>query len=118
MAELLPAAELPKGFRYPPGFLRIVGLGLVDLEPWLILQGQSLLDRQHGLQARYPSRRVVPFAHRTDRDDVACWDLDAGPEQVSVLSDFDAPGFEQGEIYPNFYGWFRSAVEDCLEWDD
>lgn len=72
MSELLPPAELPAAFGYPGEFLRVVDRGLVDLEPWLILRGEDLLVRHHGLRTRYPKRRVVPFALRTDRDDVAC----------------------------------------------
>jgi hypothetical protein len=53
----------------------------------------------------------VPFALRTDRDDVACWDLDADLDgRVTVLGDFEVPGFEQGEVYPTFSAWFRAAV--------
>lgn len=118
MSDLLPETELPQGFIYPPEFLRIVRLGLIDLEPWLILEGEDLLVRHEGLRKRYPQRRVVPFALRTDRDDVACWDLERGVGQVSVVGDFEVPGFEQGETYPTFYGWFKSAVDDLIEWDD
>ncbi|WP_375431492.1 hypothetical protein [uncultured Friedmanniella sp.] len=118
MSELLSASELPDDFVYPAEFLRVVQLNLVDLEPWLILQGESLLDRHRGLQARYPTRRLVPFAHRTDRDDIACWDLDLGLAQVSVVDDFEVLGYEQGEVYLTFYGWFRSAVDDLIEFDD
>ena len=78
MAELLSVEELPDGFSYPAEFLRIVGLGLTQLEPWWILDGDNLRIRHLGLQRRYPSRKLVPFARREDNDDVACWDLDKG----------------------------------------
>lgn len=66
MSQLLPRTEFSADFVYPVKLLRIVDRGLVDLEPWLFLQGDSLLVRHHGLRTRYPERRVVPFAHRTD----------------------------------------------------
>ncbi len=119
MSELLPPTKLPAAFGYPAEFLRVVEQGLVDLEPWLILQGEELLVRHRGLRTRYPERRVVPFALRTDRDDVACWDLDVDLDgRVTVLGDFEVPGFERGEVYPTFYAWFRTAVEDFIEFDE
>jgi len=115
---LLPEDALPDGFAYPPELLRILRLGLVDLEPWLVLQGEALLAVHHGLRSRYPARRLVPFARRTDRDDVACWDLEPGAAPVCVVGDFEVPGYEQGETHATFDGWFRAAVEDLIAWDD
>lgn len=119
VSELLPPTELPAEFAYPAEFLRIVDRGLVDLEPWEILRREDLLVRHHGLRTRYPKRRVVPFAHRTDRDDVACWDLEVDLDgRVTVLGDFEVPGFEQGEVYATFYAWFQAAVEDFIAFDE
>ncbi|RKT79947.1 hypothetical protein DFJ68_3426 [Terracoccus luteus] len=116
--ELLPEDALPVGFAYPPELLRILRLGLVDLEPWLVLRGEPLLALHHGLRTRYPARHLVPFARRTDRDDVACWDLEPGAAPICVVGDYEVPGYEQGETHATFYGWFRSAVDDLVEWDD
>ncbi len=78
MAALLSADELPPGFQYPRQFLRMVERGLTDLEPWLLLEGEQLVNRHRGLQSRFPERSLVPFARRQDNDDVACWDLEQG----------------------------------------
>lgn len=45
------------------------------------------------------------------------WDLDLDG-RVTVLGDFEVPGFEQGEVYPSFYAWLRAAVEDFIAFDD
>lgn len=37
---------------------------------------------------------------------------------MTVLGDLEVPGFEQGEVYPTFYAWFREAVEDFIAFDD
>ena len=50
MADLLGPAEVPPGFAYPPEFLRVVELGLVNLEPWWIFDGAPLRDRVDGLR--------------------------------------------------------------------
>lgn len=115
MRELLPIDALPTGFRYPASFLRVVELDLILLEPWWILEGDRLRWRISGLRERYPSRTVVPFANRQDNDDVACFDLDRGG--ISIIHDFASVGWEQREVYPTFYAWFRQAVEDLIEFE-
>lgn len=118
MADLLSSSDLPAGFLYPPLFIRTVESGLVDLDPWYILQGDELVRRFVGLRQRYADRELVPFARRGDRDDVACFDIDGAGEAISVIEDFSPPGFEQHETYPNFGDWLRSAVNDFIEFED
>jgi hypothetical protein len=67
MVELL-TENLPEGFSYPSEFLRIVDLGLVDLEPWWIFDGDLLKIRYEGLRKRFPDRSLVPFARRQDNE--------------------------------------------------
>ena len=124
MADLLPLNDLPHDFAYPGGFIRVVELGLTNLEPWWILTGDALRERYNGLAKRYPERTLVPFARRQDNDDVACWDLadgtptvDGAPTRVTVIHDFAGPGFEARENYDDFYAWFRQAVEDLIAFD-
>ena len=116
MMSLLSAADLPAEFSYPSQFLRLVELGLTDLEPWCIMAGDELGSRFQGLRGRYPSRVVVPFARRIDNDDVACWDLDRGG-RVSILHDFASPGWEQQAEFEDVYAWLRQVVEDLIEYD-
>jgi hypothetical protein len=116
MAELITSEDLPAGFSYPVSFLRIVGLGLVDLEPWFILDGEGLYERYRGLQERYQARELVPFARWQDNDDVACWDGGEG-SKVLVIHDFADPGWELRRVLPSFYAWLRQAVEDLIEFE-
>lgn len=113
MAELLTIEDLPAGFAYPAGFVRVVELGLLNLEPWWILEGDLLRTRQVGLARRYPERDLVVFARRIDRDDVACWDLKSGG--VSIVHDFASAGFEQVQSLPDFESWLRLAFEELIE---
>jgi hypothetical protein len=117
VADLLPVEDLPSGFWYPPSFVRVVELGLTNLEPWHVLEGASLRERQDGLAQRYPTRELVPFAVRQDNDDVACWDLARGGDRVVVIHDFASPGWENRGEYPDFYAWLRQAVEDLIDFD-
>jgi hypothetical protein len=115
MADLLGLPDLPKGFVYPKEFIRVVELGLANLEPWWILTGDLLRTRHTGLARRYPKRVLVPFARRQDNDDVACWDVPSG--KVVVIHDFASPGSETRASFPDFYAWLRQAVEDLIEFD-
>lgn len=117
MVELIPVNELPRGFRYPASFLRVVELGLTDLEPWWIMDGAMVRDRNRGLAKRYPARTLVPFARRQDNDDVACWDLARPEGVVAVVHDFASPGWEARKEYPDFFAWFRQAIEDLIEFE-
>jgi hypothetical protein len=115
VTDLLPVEDLPPGFWYPPPFVRVVELGLTNLEPWQVLDGAALRVRKDGLAQRFPARQLIPFAARQDNDDVACWDLVRGSDQVFVIHDFASPGWEGRDVYPDFYAWLRQAVEDLID---
>jgi hypothetical protein len=111
---ILTDKELPKWFYYPKQFIKIVDLGLINIEPWTILMDEQLHNRFIGLQKRYPGRSLIPFARREDNDDVACWEKDQG-EMVVIVHDFATPGYEDRGRFDNFWDWFRVAIEDMIE---
>ncbi|MFF1820615.1 hypothetical protein ACFVWG_25140 [Kribbella sp. NPDC058245] len=115
VVSLIGQADLPMGFTYPASFVRVVGLGLVDFEPWQVLSGELLYFQYRGLGDRYPGRGLVPFARRQDNDDVACWTV--GSPEVLLIHDFADPGYELRETLPSFYDWLRRAVEDLVEFE-
>lgn len=117
MMDLLTERELPQGFSYPPEFLRIVELGLDDLEPWGIIDGRFLKMRHNGLRERYPHRNLVLFAVRQDTDDVACWDADANDGLVLIVHDWASSGWEQRQVFPSFYHWLQAAIVDLINFD-
>lgn len=114
--NLLESDELPAGFTYPAQFTRVVGLRLENIEPWYLLEGQALRRTLSGLRTRYPSRQLVPFARRQDNDDIACWDVAQG-QKVTVVHDFAVTGWEARDTFPDFWAWFRQAVEDMIAFD-
>ena len=109
MADLLSIDDLPPDFEYPPEFIRVVELGLTNLEPWWIVQGQLLRDRFQGLRKRYPDRNLILFAVRQDNDDVACWDIEQG--NVAVVHDFSSSGFERRGEFPGHLPVVRTVCE-------
>jgi hypothetical protein len=110
---LLTSEELPTGFSYPRGLLRLVELELFELEPWWILTGDHLRALNSGMAERYPQRRLLLFAKRQDNDDAACWDLDTG--KVAIVHDFASPGWEARGEFPDFNSWLHSAIDDLIE---
>lgn len=115
MADLLRPEELPTGLRYPALLERVIDLGLTELEPWWIIDGEVLRRRFEGIRSRYPTRVLVPFAVRQDRDDVACFDSSGGG--VSIIHDHAEPGSEQRDTCADFVAWLRQAVEDLIAFD-
>lgn len=114
MADLLALPDLPDGFDYPTGLLRMVGLGVTGLEPWWILTGDALRQRRAGLIERYPDHDYVPFAARQDCDDVACWD--GRSDALVIVHDFASAGWERQGQFESFEAWARQAFDDFLEW--
>lgn len=116
MADLLSSDDWPNGFSYPDLFIRIVELGLTNLEPWLILDGEALRQRARGMHLRYPGRQLVPIAMRGDNDDVACWDA-SRPGKVVIIHDYADPGYEYVDEFDSFADWFKSAIDDMINFE-
>lgn len=72
--------------------------------------------RNNGLKKRYPGRVLIPFANKGDNDDIACFELGKG-EEVQIIHDFASQGFEQRGVYNNFWNWFKSAVNEMINFD-
>ncbi|MGL5386812.1 MAG: hypothetical protein ACRDCA_13325 [Serratia sp. (in: enterobacteria)] len=116
MDKFLTKDELPEWFEYPFEFNRIVEQGLLDFDPWIILQGERLRSRYDGIKSRYPSRQLVPFARREDNDDIAYWDKDK-PGRVIIIHDFANEGYENVIEFSGFWDWLRIALEATIEYD-
>lgn len=108
---------LPKDFQYPKEFIKIIELGLININPWQILDKNELIKiRYDGMKKRYPNRALIPFAQRLDNDDVACFEIGSG-NTVQIIHDFSSPGYEQREIYNDFWEWFNSAINEMINFD-
>ena len=101
-------------FTYPLEFIEITNRGLVDFEPWIILEGEYLQRRFEGLQKRYADRKLIPFARRLDNDDIACWEKGVD-KKVVVIHDFASKGWEVKIEFDNFWMWFKQAIEDMIQ---
>ncbi|MCT2387964.1 hypothetical protein [Erwinia pyrifoliae] len=116
MNRLLDKDELPQWFSYPVEFNRIIGQGLLDFDPWIILENDRLRTRYEGVKQRYPKRELIPFARREDNDDIACWEVNKGG-RVIIIHDFSGEGYENVKEFEDFWSWLRSALEATIEYD-
>ena len=111
--ELFDASAVYEGFSYPSGIERIAELGIVDMDLWFLLDAPFAERYCAALAKRYPNRSLIPFAKRTDNDDVACFEFGKG-DAVEVIHDFADPGWEQRKEYDNFWDWFTSAIDEFV----
>lgn len=108
--------DLPEGFKYPESFLKVIKLNLINIEPWYIMERDFVITRINGLKKRYPNRNLVPFARRSDNDDIACFEL--GKEgEVQIIHDFASQGYEQRNVYIDFWEWFKTAIDEMIDFD-
>jgi hypothetical protein len=112
---VLDRADLPDGFAYPSEFLRLIDVGVLYLDPWEVLTGEALALRHEGLATRFPGRVLVPFARREDNDDIACFEMVEGSQEVVRIHDFATPGWERRHQYANFREWFHEAADGMFD---
>lgn len=92
-------------FQYPESFKKIVDLNLVDLDIWYLLDSEWAESLYKGLQDRYPTRKLIPFAKRGDCDDTACFEIGKG-NKVQLIHDFSAEDGSNGKSLMTFgNGW-------------
>ena len=101
-------------FEYPESFQKIVELNLVDFDIWHLLDSHWAAELYRGLQTRYPKRKLIPFAKRSDCDDTACFEIGKGGT-VQLIHDFASPGWEQRQEFPDCWAWLAQAVNDMIE---
>lgn len=96
----------------PDGLERVLKQRLLDLTPWHIMDRKAAKQRLQGLRTRYKSR-YVPFAHRQDNDDIACFDPGRSGHVV-IVHDFASEGHERRQEFDSFWDWFRAAIDEMI----
>jgi len=72
----------------------------VDLTPWFLIKSEIATQIRKRFAETY-QRDLVPFAHRQDNDDTACFEKGFGDE-VKIIHDFASPGWESHEKVCHF----------------
>lgn len=114
----LPADELPEGFTCPEEFLRLLDLGITDLQPWLLYAGQRQLNWSKNLHELLPDPPLLPLAGREDRDDLVCWNCRTG-RITGLDEDFYHEGRRSERTYDgvpelSFLAWFPEVIDDFI----
>lgn len=110
--------ELPTPRReLPELYDRMVESELLEIHPWALLLGDIQKRRAQHIEQVHPGWAIVPFARRTDCDDVACWTGDS----VVIIDDYD-PIRDDGVVrrhvmreFPSMDEWLLSAVRDFID---
>lgn len=102
-----------KDFGLPIELQKVIGLELINLKPWEILNDERIVFKNNGIKERYGYKDFIAFAIRLDNDDVACWDVNN--KKVTIIHDYASPGWERRKTFKTFWDWFRQAVEDMIE---
>jgi hypothetical protein len=111
---LLADQDSPTWLTYPTGLVELVSAGRVKLTPWHICKVAAV----RGLRARLAERLgrdLVPFAHRQDREDLACFEKGRGLE-VLIIHDNTDPGWENEGTYPSFSDWLQAVESESKLW--
>lgn len=101
----------------PAEYTALLERQIHNLHPWHVMTLDEAKQWNVGLKERLPDRTLFAFARRHDNDDIACWELGKG-EQVIVLHDFESPGWEEGETFPNIRDWLHHAVDEMLDFGE
>ncbi|MBD7995258.1 hypothetical protein H9639_08115 [Arthrobacter sp. Sa2CUA1] len=103
----------------PALYAHMIECGIIDLDPWAVLRGEMQLRRAQHIEQVFPGWGVIPFARRTDNDDVACWT----GSKVVVIDYWDLIWDENGprrlvaREYSSMEEWFLAAARDFIEFD-
>jgi len=105
MISILRNQEKPAWVEYPSEYIKLVENNIDEFLPWYLMDKGQLLIRYKGLQKRYPTRHLFPFARDDRNDDVACWEK-GKPGNVIVIHDFSSPGYENKMEFNSFSDWY------------
>lgn len=111
---LLSEGERPAWLNYPAELVALVATGRVSVTPWHICKIDAVRWDLAHLKDRL-GRELIPFAHRQDREDLACFEKGKGT-QVMIIHDNTDPGYEDEGSYPSFSDWLRAAEEEGKSW--
>jgi len=60
---------------------------------------------------------LVPFARRFTTDDIACWE-EVINKDIVIVHEWASVGSENQALhYTDFWSWYRSAMEEMIEFE-
>lgn len=116
---MLPKEIIDEGFPLPFEYHFIFSRNLTNIAPWFFLESPLFIGRGEGINLRYPSRVVIPFAYRNDNDDNACLVVESSitgeePNDILIIHDFASPGWEVEGKFKSFVDWYSFVLKEIL----
>jgi len=108
----MTASLASAGAEVPSAFSRWLDSGEQEFGGWHLLAERGAAANQEKLAHLYPSRHILPFARRRDRDDIACLvrrDPEHSLGSVVVIHEDAMPGTEIEEAFGSLTEWFEQA---------
>ena len=109
MTDIAPMSICPQWIVYPELYIQLSRGEITDFLPWYLIRYELSFIRMENLRKLY-KRELYPFARRDYTDDLACWEKNEG-NKVFIIQDYLFPGIEQREIFDNFDGWYKWALQ-------
>jgi hypothetical protein len=107
--------DLPSWLGYPEGFIKLAKLNISRFPPWELMNAVDALSVYEAMRSRY-NREIFPLALRLGSDDILCLEKGFG-ERVKLINAYSSPGHETLFEFDSFWGWFRQAIEDMIEFE-
>lgn len=113
--EVCDFRALDPRFVVPDALVKVQRLQILSFPPWHILSRELAERKLPGIRERYGDK-YMPIARRQDNDDLACLDV-AYPGNIVIVHDYAEAGSEVRGTFPDFWAWFRAAIEDMIAFD-
>lgn len=114
--DWLPRALASEEVHILPAFSQWLATGEQDFGGWFLLDERGAFANRTELGRLYPGRKILPFARRGDRDDVACLvlnDLKHPRGTILLIHDGAMPGYEVEGVIASLTQWFEQAQEEA-----
>jgi hypothetical protein len=107
--------HFPTNFSLGKAYIYIRETGIKHLTPWEFVSDSEFKDKYVGIRNRFPLKNYIPFAFRSDSDDVAVWMQGNDSQKVFIIHDYCDDGFEMRKEYKNIWEWLRGAVDEMID---
>lgn len=98
----------------PPGYEYLVRSGWTgrNINPWMLLTLDEAADVTNEVAELFPSRKLVAFALRTERFDVACWDAESTDHRIYSIASYDSgEKWASMQTHNSLSNWMRAVLE-------
>ncbi len=114
----LPTEVQSLNIGLPTGYSKVFERGLTNITPWYFLDSDEFKAVYKGLRELYPNMLLIPFARRSDNDDVAGVIAHSNQHpsgHIAIIHMFASPDYAVDTTFSDFWDWFRAAINEMIE---